>query len=320
MSMTKKIPFRLPRLFAFILSIGLSCSLPVFSQQALNDRGTTGNALLAAVEKSALQEVVLKESNVEYPQILKGSEEKSTDYVAKFSERRRDYLVRMYSKGKKLLPKAAKILKKYSLPEELKILMILESAYNANAVSKAGAVGYWQFMDVVAKEYGLRYVPQEEKIIVQKGKKKNKKGVAKNEPARQKDFAQHKRKPKGVDDRKNFDKATNAAARYLKDRKVNLDGNWLLVVASYNCGVGNVWKAMEKSNAENPGFWDIKKYLPAETQAYVMNFIALNVVYSNYDQFLKNNLIFTPVKSTQPCDHFEDTFSDELAGPQPASK
>ncbi|MBL0356724.1 MAG: lytic transglycosylase domain-containing protein [Chitinophagaceae bacterium] len=318
MSMTKEIRFRLPRLFCFILCLGLSSTLPVFSQYSFKNHDTTGNALLAAVEKRITQEVVIKESNVEFPQILKGNEEEAADYVAKFSERRRDYLVRMYSKGKKLLPKAAGILKKYSLPEELKVLMILESAYNANAVSKAGAVGYWQFMDVVAKEYGLRYVPQqkkEEKIIAKKGKKKSKR-----ESAEKKDIAKHKTRGKEIDDRKNFNKATIAAARYLRDRKVNLDGNWLLVVASYNCGVGNVWKAMEKCKAANPCFWDIKKYLPAETQAYVMNFIALNVVYSNYDKFLKNNLIFTPVKAEQPCDTFEDNISEELAGIKPASK
>lgn len=68
------------------------------------------------------------------------------------------------------------------------------------------------------------------------------------------------------------------------------------MVASYNCGVGNVWNAMKRTGLKNPDFWDIKEYLPSETQAYVMNFITLNVVFHNYDKFTKNTLLFTPTK------------------------
>ena len=64
--------------------------------------------------------------------------------------------------------------------------------------------------------------------------------------------------------------------------------------------VGNVWRAMEKSDKSNPDFWDIKSFLPAETQAYVMNFITLNVIFNNYDNFIKNNLNFTPVEILIP--------------------
>ena len=97
------------------------------------------------------------------------------------------------------------------------------------------------------------------------------------------------------DDRKNFNKSTHAAARYLKDRSRNLNNDWLLIAASYNCGVGNVWNAMEKTGKAHPTFWDIKKYLPAETKSYVMNFITLNVLFNNYEKFSKNTLCFKPV-------------------------
>ena len=70
----------------------------------------------------------------------------------------------------------------------------------------------------------------------------------------------------------------------------------LLIVASYNCGVGNVWDAMKKTGKPDPDFWDIKDYLPAETRAYVMNFITLNVIFHNYDKFENNTLLFTPTK------------------------
>ena len=84
------------------------------------------------------------------------------------------------------------------------------------------------------------------------------------------------------------------AAKYLRERCRNLNNKLLLIVASYNWGVGNVWHAMEKTGKANPTFWDIKKYLPAETKAYVMNFITLNVIFNNYDKFAKNQLVFTP--------------------------
>jgi hypothetical protein len=79
--------------------------------------------LLASLEKKAEPAYYFKKSNVVYPEILTGNEEESLAYIEKFSSRRRDYIIRMHTKGKVLLPKAATILKKYNLPEELKILL-----------------------------------------------------------------------------------------------------------------------------------------------------------------------------------------------------
>ena len=164
------------------------------------------------------------------------------------------------------------------------MLLALESAFNGNAVSKAGAVGYWQIMDDVAKEYGLKIEAGQQKAVV---KTTNKVAVstlvaAKGAP----------KKAVVADERKNFNKSTHTAARYLKDRMRNLKNDWLLVAASYNWGVGNVWNAMQRTGKAQPTFWDIKNYVPAETKTYVMNFIALNVVFKNYDKFSKGNLCF----------------------------
>jgi membrane-bound lytic murein transglycosylase D len=193
-------------------------------------------------------------------------------YVEKFAINRRAYLMRMHNKGKHFFPKTTRILQQYKVPTEFKVLMALESAFNANAISSAGAVGYWQLMDDVAKEYGLTIVPN------------TKKGLISKTALKQKDIP--------TDDRKHFLKSTHTAARYLRDRMRNLQNNWLLVAASYNWGVGNVWKALDRSGKKNPTFWDIKDQLPTETQAYVMNFIALNVIFLNYDQFVNNQLCF----------------------------
>ena len=208
---------------------------------------------------------IIKVANIVYPESFEEDKQQYIDYVQKFSNKKRDYLIRTYQRGKKYFPKVAVVLKSYHLPEELKVLIALESAFNPNAVSGAGAVGYWQIMDEVAKEYGLQIVD-----------KKN----ASNP------------KNKKKDDRKNFTKSTLAAAKYLRDRCKNLNNDLLLIVASYNWGVGNVWQAMKKTGKSNPDFWDIKKHLPLETRNYVMNFIALNVIFENYDNFVKNKLVF----------------------------
>jgi hypothetical protein len=250
---------------------------------------TSKKKLLAAVSAKDNAGFITLEPNVAFPEILAGNEEKTLDYIEKFSTNRRAYLIRTYNRSKKYFPKASAILKKHNLPQELKVLLALESAFNANAVSSAGAVGYWQIMDEVAKEYGLKYVAQEKADEKKAEKKKDAKVVAEVKKPLVKPVVLK-------DDRKNFNKSTYAAARYLKDRSRNLDNNLLLMVASYNCGVGNVWNAMKRTGLKEPDFWDIKEYLPSETQAYVMNFITLNVVFNNYDKFTNNTLLFTPTK------------------------
>ncbi|MGI8583830.1 MAG: lytic transglycosylase domain-containing protein [Chitinophagaceae bacterium] len=249
------------------------CNLSIVSALSISfsaKAGVKDTTLLLAnntgnVSPNALTTAITKEANIIYPASLKENMDESLDYIQKFSKKKRDYLIRTYQKGKKFFPKVAAVLKRYQLPQELKVLIALESAFNPNAVSGAGAVGYWQFMNASAIEYGLRIVDE-------------------------KDAADPKNKR--MDERKNFAKSTIAAAKYLRDRCKNLNNDLLLMVASYNCGIGNVWQAKKKCGKNNPDFWDIKKFLPAETQSYVMNFIALNVVFENYDKFLKNKLIF----------------------------
>jgi len=244
---------------------------------------TSKKILLASLDKKDKTGYITLEANVVFPDVLSGNEEESLEYIEKFSVNRRAYIIRTYNRGKNYFPKVDAIFNKYDLPKELKVLLPLESAFNGNAVSKAGAVGYWQIMDEVAREYGLKYTPHKSAARKKQAKKPTaKKGQVKSRSGR--------------DDRKNFNKSTYAAARYLKDRSRNLNNDILLMVASYNCGVGNVWEAMEKTGKENPDFWDIKKYLPAETRAYVMNFITLNVLFHNYEKFSNNTLSFKPVK------------------------
>ena len=245
---------------------------------------TVKNSSLGKLNKNDAGKVGKTEANIVYPEILKGQEEYFAAYVEKFSINRRAYLMRTFNRGKRFFPKANTILKKYNVPTEFVVLLALESAFNGNAVSSAGAVGYWQIMDDVAKEYGLKIETKQQKAVVKTTNKLAVTTLAKAKGAPKKTIV--------ADERKNCNKSTHTAARYLKDRMRNLKNDWLLVAASYNWGVGNVWNAMQRTGKAQPTFWDIKNYVPAETKAYVMNFIALNVVFKNYDKFSKGNLCF----------------------------
>jgi membrane-bound lytic murein transglycosylase D len=261
-----------------------------------------------------------KEATVVFPKLLQGNEEQAAEYIESFAAKRRDYVLRMFKKSRKHASKIQKTFSKFQLPAEFQVLMAIESAYNGNAVSRSGAVGYWQIMDMVAQEYGMQYEKQltaEEKLKLETEKKKLEAEKKRQEAlllAAGKTIEAPKatEKPKPVvDDRRNFAKSTLVAAKYLKDRYKNLGNNILLVCASYNCGVGNVWNAMRKSGVTNPTFWDIKKHLPMETQNYVMNFITLNVLFSNIKKFETNTLTYKPTQVAVVKEVMEENTSEK---------
>lgn len=130
------------------------------------------------------------------------------------------------------------ILSQYGLPKELKYLAVIESDLKSNALSVAGARGPWQFMSYTAKDYGLQVNQY-------------------------------------VDDRTDYYKSTNAAARYLLSLYKNLK-DWLLVIAAYNGGPGRVYSAIKKSGSRN--FWDLQYYLPEESRNHVKKFIATHYI------------------------------------------
>ena len=194
--------------------------------------------------------------SVIYPVSLQDYRKQTKEYIKTFSKKERDYIIHIFSKGKKFFSKAIQILDKYDVPSELQMIPVLESEFNANAVSPAGAVGYWQFMAIPAKEYGLHI----------DGK---------------------------YDERKNFSKSTAAAAKFFRNQLDYFDDDLLLCVAAYNCGPGRVRSSIKKSGKADASYWDIKKYVPAETRRFVMNFIAFNVIAANYEKFLNNELDFS---------------------------
>ncbi len=133
-------------------------------------------------------------------------------------------------------------LMKYGLPLELKYLPIIESAIKPKAYSRMGAAGMWQFIYSTGRKYDLMINSL-------------------------------------IDDRYDVRRATDAAARHLKDLYC-IFNDWDLAISAYNCGSGNVTKAIARSGKSN--FWDIYPYLPRETRGYLPAFIAVNYVMNYY--------------------------------------
>jgi len=226
----------------------------------------------STVDTSNATTLVKNPARVVYPSILKEHREESKDYIKQFAHKQRSYIIYMFSRGKNYFPKACKIFAEYGVPLELQVLPALESNFHANAVSKAGAVGYWQFMSELAHDYGLHT-----------GK---------------------------VDERKNFTKSTIAAAKFFQDQLDIFNDDLLLAVAAFNCGTGGVKSAIKKSKVRDADFWDIKNYLPTETRIFVMKFIALNVISNNYNKFIQRKLDFNEPTLVQLASLRDSSISD----------
>ena len=164
-------------------------------------------------------------------------------YIEMYAVRKRDQVSYMLALGDYYFPMFEQALDRYGLPLELKYLPVIESALNPAAVSRAGATGLWQFMLQTGKGYGLEVNSL-------------------------------------VDERRYPYKSTDAAVNYLKDLYA-IYGDWNLVIAAYNCGPGNVNKAIARNGGKRD-YWEIYYSLPRETRGYVPAFIAANYIMNHY--------------------------------------
>jgi membrane-bound lytic murein transglycosylase D len=164
-------------------------------------------------------------------------------YIEMYSVRRREQVAYMLTLGDYYFPLFEEMLDRHGLPLELKYLPVIESALNPVAVSRMGATGLWQFMLKTGQGYGLEVNSL-------------------------------------VDERRDPYKSTEAAVRYLKDL-YSIYGDWNLVIAAYNCGPGNVNKAIARSGGKQD-YWEIYYHLPRETRGYVPAFIAANYIMNYY--------------------------------------
>ncbi len=156
------------------------------------------------------------------------------NYIILYSEKMSAKMSEIIGLSRYYMPIFEEILNRYDMPEELKAMAVIESALNPRAVSRAGAKGMWQFMYATAKMYDLHI-------------------------------------DSFVDERLDPVKSAEAAAQYLKD-SYEIFGDWNLAIASYNCGAGNVNRAIRRSGGKRE-FWDIYPYLPRETRGYVPAFV-----------------------------------------------
>jgi membrane-bound lytic murein transglycosylase D len=163
--------------------------------------------------------------------------------IVLYTEKRKGQMETMLGLANYYFPMFEEILDKYDMPLELKYMAIVESALNAKALSRAGACGLWQFMYGTGKMYGLEITSF-------------------------------------IDERRDPLKSTEAAARYLNDL-YNIYNDWHLVIAAYNCGPGNVNKAIRRSGGARD-YWTIYYRLPRETRGYVPAFIAATYAMNYY--------------------------------------
>lgn len=181
-------------------------------------------------------------------------------YIEMYLNKRRDLLGKLISLSEYYFPIFEDIFDAYNLPTELKYLSIVESALNPIAKSKARAVGIWQFIFSTGRRYDLTVNSL-------------------------------------VDERCDPIKSTHAAAKFLKDL-YNIYNDWLLALAAYNCGPGNVNKAIKRAGNIN-NYWDIYFYLPRETRGYVPAFIAVTYLMNYYKE---HNIPVYKVNLSLPVD------------------
>ncbi len=178
------------------------------------------------------------------------------NHIHVYTGKKRDRFEVMLGMREYYFPMIEDIFDSYGLPVELKYMAVIESALNPNAVSRVGATGMWQFMYSTGRQYGLTINSV-------------------------------------IDERRDPVKATHAAARYIKDLyKVYKD--WGLVIAAYNCGPGNVNKAIRRSG-NRKDYWEIYYRLPRETRGYLPGYIAATYAMTYYKE---HNI--TPMKVTFP--------------------
>lgn len=164
-------------------------------------------------------------------------------YIDRYTQRMRRGVSVMLGACNFYMPIFEEALESYQIPLELKYLPVIESALNPSATSRAGASGLWQFMIGTGKRYGLEVTSL-------------------------------------IDERRDPIKSSYAAAHFLHEL-YKMFGNWTLCVAAYNCGPGNVSKAIKRAGGDKD-FWAIYQYLPKETRGYVPAFIAANYVMNYY--------------------------------------
>lgn len=231
----------LDQAYALLLSAGLDDNAEI-SQQKDDLRFMISKRIL---EIHASRHIVAKGTNTPIPIILNDHVKAE---ISRFTREEKNFFIQSYKRSGKYRPAIVKSLREAGLPEELSWLPLIESGFKVRALSRAGALGLWQFIPSTGYKFGLQ-------------------------------------RDRFVDDRLNPERSTQAAIAYLKELH-QIFGDWSTVLAAYNCGEGRVLRTIRSQNIKYlDNFWDLYDRLPRETARYVPRFLATLYIIDNMEKF-----------------------------------
>lgn len=237
---------------SLILFLVSSCA----TQSVQEPQSQTTNTTESVAQAAPGTTTDLNDNETDMQKLPADLNEKVTIWIEYFQGRGREHMSRYLSRSSRYLPKMKDILKSHGLPEDLVYIALIESGFNSKALSRASAVGYWQFIRGTGKRYGL-----------------------------QQNYY--------IDERRDFIASTEAAAQYLK-ALYNLFGSWYLAIASYNVGENRIKNLVMKYYTRD--FWDLarKDRLPAETINYVPKFLAARLIAKHPEKYGFDDVVYEP--------------------------
>jgi membrane-bound lytic murein transglycosylase D len=240
-------------LFSKILLVLITCSIPLTEAFSQDEQTVASTPLEEEVLPNYKYEYIPDFTYEEINERIKSMDvemsfelnDRIFSFIQYFTVRNRDYTKMVMSRKELFFPLFDETMEKHEMPLEIKYLSIIESGLDPQIRSRVGAMGLWQFMPATGRMYGMQVNSD-------------------------------------VDDRMDPIQSTEAAAKYLKSL-YRMFGDWEVAMAAYNCGPGNVRKAIRRSGGKKT-FWEIYNYLPRETRGYVPQFQAMLYVLNHLEE------------------------------------
>ncbi|GAA0879541.1 lytic transglycosylase domain-containing protein [Algoriphagus jejuensis] len=235
-----------------IIPVILTCLIPLTEAYSQEEPQETATLISEEIAPNYHYEYIPDFTYAQVDQRVKAMEtgmpfelnDRIFSFIQYFTVRNREYTKMVLARKDIFFPLFESTLQKHEMPTEIEYLAIVESGLDPQIKSRVGAMGLWQFMPATGRMYGMEVNPD-------------------------------------VDDRMDPEQSTEAAAKYLKSL-YRMFGDWEVALAAYNCGPGNVRKAIRRSGGKKT-FWGIYNYLPKETRSYVPQFQAFLYVLNNLE-------------------------------------